>query len=541
MKSLILSVFVIMAVSFCLILYGCTSTGGSGPDSPPDIGDYFPLGVGYWWTYIEYDADGNQTGTHTTEFISSHTFPSGTVLYLYIDEPGNYEGHALKEDGLYHYSDDNLDESNLVKAIGNPVEEGDEILTEDGNLFTIVELDVGVTVPAGYFRCIEVKRENEAENEVDYYYLGLNAGLVKTESWEDGVYSGHSDLFSYFDEPQPPPYLPDYYPLGMGYSWTYEEFDPQGNSQGTYVRRINSTHTFPSGVTVYLTNDGPDWYFGATFKDDGLYVLDGPELDEMYLYKVANIYPEVGDVFIAGAVTVETVSLNETVNIGMGTYHNCIELKATDNGTGDWWKSYLAFGIGTILNENYNQNGGLDGTEELVGYDFDGGGSPDIADYWPLAVGNHWDYQMYDENHNPSGIESLQIVEVHQLSPGVLMYEHEGAGPEGVALLDDGLYEWDGEGYTTADIVKFINRFPEVGEVVNFPTGGYCQVVSLDTNLVTMAGTFDCIQCKYVGEPGENWWYFFLEEDVGMVFVEVYNSSGEFGGAQELMSYDLMP
>jgi len=542
MKSTITSVLVIMVVSFYMHFQGCTSTGGSGPDSPPDIGDYFPLGVGYWWTYIEYDADGNQTGTHTTEFISSHTFPSGTVLYLYIDEPGNYEGHALKEDGLYHYSDDNLDESNLVKAIGNPVEEGDEILTEDGNLFTIVELDVGVTVPAGYFRCIEVKRENEAENEVDYYYLGLNAGLVKTESWEDGVYTGHSDLSSYFDEVQPPPfvYIEDYFPLGVGYRWTYDQYDGDSNLVDTHTNIIVSTHTFPSGTVLYLFDDNPGEYDGFAIKTDGLYQYQDEILDESNLVKVVNNPVIEGNTMIVEGETLTILSISEQVTVPAGSF-TCILLEIEENGENDLIHVYLGRDVGMVRWEGWDE-GAYEGYQLLVDYDFSGGGAPDIGDYWPLAVGNTWNYESYDEYGNFEDESYMTYQQSITLPLGTELFLNSGdSGPGGTAMKDDGFYVWNGEGYEESDLFKLIHRYPNVGDVIEFPEGdGYTQIISLNAEVETGIGNFDCIKGK-IGTTEEGWMYFYLAREVGLVKEEDYDDENNYDGYKVITSYNLNP
>jgi uncharacterized protein DUF3108 len=223
----------LLSISVCALVFA-----GCGENDPDAItGDYYPMGVGDYWEYIETYTDGHPDETIIHEVNGKETIDFGgelgerTVFVVdntpdltstksrtyYIEDDGN---KVTRISQIVYDTDGNLTKTQdyvpgALKFDRTRVTKGetwdeliirytyDEVGTETGNLdysytFTITELHEKVTVPAGTFDCITITRERlpPLEYEIKTYYYASGVGKVKELS--EG-YSGNKmeELTSY--------------------------------------------------------------------------------------------------------------------------------------------------------------------------------------------------------------------------------------------------------------------------------------------------------------------------------------------------------
>jgi hypothetical protein len=194
--------FAILCGTLGLFLMGCSQDDSSSgiPTGPSvdDIRDYFPLELGYTWTYDSYFTGGGFDTTITREIVGSHLFDSGIIVYFEAMPPENdYLGWACDEDGLYYYGEEELDEQYLYLVVPNPPDLDTTISIEDAATFKILSLDNEVTCPAGCFSCIKIKVEYPGTGVVQLYYLAREIGIVRWEEWSNWEFLKHYELCDY--------------------------------------------------------------------------------------------------------------------------------------------------------------------------------------------------------------------------------------------------------------------------------------------------------------------------------------------------------
>ena len=226
----------LLSITVCALVFaGC---GENDPD--PISGDYFPVGVGDSWEYIETYADGDPSETLIHEVNGKETvdFDGGlgerTVFVIdntpditstksrtyYIEDDGervtrlrqiiydadgsviktqDYDPGVLKFDRTRITKGETWNESFTRYTYDDEGNEIGESPKEYQYTFTITELHEKVTVPAGTFDCIMITRERlpPLSYEVKIYYYASGVGKVKEIS--EGGESGNKmeELTSY--------------------------------------------------------------------------------------------------------------------------------------------------------------------------------------------------------------------------------------------------------------------------------------------------------------------------------------------------------
>ena len=191
----------ILLAAMGLILTGCSGDNSTvSPTGPTldDIGDFFPLGVGYTWTYNTYNALNELETTWEKEILESHTFESGQTVYFAETPPGNeYMGWAADAEGLYYYQAQDLDESNIYLILPNPPCTGNTVTVGDELSFSILSLDTEVTCSSGTFSCVKIKVEYIDDDMVELYYLAKDIGIVRREEWHSFEFHRYDELTAY--------------------------------------------------------------------------------------------------------------------------------------------------------------------------------------------------------------------------------------------------------------------------------------------------------------------------------------------------------
>lgn len=206
----------LLPISVCALVFA-----GCGENDPDAItGDYYPMGVGDSWEYIETYANGDPSETISHEVNATETVDFGgdlgerTVFLIdnapditstksrtyYVEDDGDKVSRLRQivydKDGNVVKTQDydpgalRLDRTRITKG-----ETWDELYTrytydEGGNptdtvlyqyTFTITELHEEVVVPAGTFDCIMVTRERlpPLSEEIKIYYYASGVGKVK--------------------------------------------------------------------------------------------------------------------------------------------------------------------------------------------------------------------------------------------------------------------------------------------------------------------------------------------------------------------------
>ncbi len=212
-------------VTVCALVFaGC---GENDPD--PISGDYYPMGVGDYWEYIETYANGDPAETLSHEVTGTETIDFGgelgerTVFLIdnapdltstksrtyYNEDDGNkvsrlrqivydtdgtviktqdYDPGALRFDRTRVTKGETWDESYTRHTYDEGGNQTDSVLYT--YTFTITELHEKVIVPAGTFDCIMVTRERlpPLSEETKIYYYASGVGKVKeiSEGGESG-------------------------------------------------------------------------------------------------------------------------------------------------------------------------------------------------------------------------------------------------------------------------------------------------------------------------------------------------------------------
>lgn len=213
---------IISFVVFIIIISGCKGNI-TGPKLPVTYEPLFPLSIGNYWLYREYelnpDGSGGKPDSIKFGFIIDDTisqningnkienfklFNCGEELRPYYDKPGSFEGSKLiyqNKSGLYYSGNERYDTikmsfNNLIFPY--PVEKGETVsghvfyYSTIGNYFnvpdnlitkyTCVSTDSIINTPIGNFSCIVYKMAYQDypplfRDEV-YYFIESGIGIV---------------------------------------------------------------------------------------------------------------------------------------------------------------------------------------------------------------------------------------------------------------------------------------------------------------------------------------------------------------------------
>ncbi len=223
-----------LSITVCALVFA-----GCGENDPDAItGNYYPVGVGDYWEYIETYADGAPHETLRHEVNGTETIDFGGELgertVFVIDNTPDITStksrtYYLEDDGdkvtrvsqTVYDTDGNLtktqdydpgalrfDRTRITK--GETWEESytrytyDEGGNETGSLlfqytFTITELHEEVIVPAGTFDCITITRERSPplSYEMKTYYYASGVGKVKEISEQSSSGNKMEELNTY--------------------------------------------------------------------------------------------------------------------------------------------------------------------------------------------------------------------------------------------------------------------------------------------------------------------------------------------------------
>ncbi len=223
-----------LAITICALL-----VAGCGENDPDAItGDYYPMGVGNYWEYLETYTNGDAPETLRHEVNGTETIDFGgelgerTVFVVdntpditseksrtyYIEDDGdrvtrirqvivgtdssttktqNYDPGALKFDRTRITKGETWTESHTrytYDADGNPT---GELLQQ--YTFTITEIHEKVIVAAGTFDCITITREDLLPDnyEIKTYYYASGVGKVKEISEQSSSGNKMEELTTY--------------------------------------------------------------------------------------------------------------------------------------------------------------------------------------------------------------------------------------------------------------------------------------------------------------------------------------------------------
>ncbi|MCD6594619.1 hypothetical protein J7L68_02980 [bacterium] len=210
-RSIYLSVFVILA-SVALIISGCSKDddgGGGGDNTIYAALDYYPLGVGWHWTYT--DTDGSDTST--TEIVGTVEMDDYTT-YLVVDDSTDTTYVQARNGAIYVYlpeQDTFLIMIPTTFTVGQTWTMFDFDTTYNSGGFdyhnwvtitsTILSTE-SVDVPAGNFSCLKMANIMESGTSIDvgdstidnvnvdtnYIWVAKNIGYIK-ELDSDGTVS----------------------------------------------------------------------------------------------------------------------------------------------------------------------------------------------------------------------------------------------------------------------------------------------------------------------------------------------------------------
>lgn len=189
-----------------------TSTAGGG--------SYFPLAVGNRWVFVEIDNDGVVPDNNDTKEITAIEDLDGEQTYVMVSTPDVLPGiEQVVKRFNWRATDERVDrvraedysngvlieehtyEPGFPRFINSLQEVGDTFVTtvthtcspENGttcdgtvvNEFTwsVEAVDAVVTVPAGTFACMKIRRQTAFGNFKDYWYA---RGVGKVYEWGEG-------------------------------------------------------------------------------------------------------------------------------------------------------------------------------------------------------------------------------------------------------------------------------------------------------------------------------------------------------------------
>jgi len=215
-KNIYLAMFAVFA-SIALVISGCSKDSdddGGGNNTTYTALDYYPLGVGWQWTYT--DTDGSDTST--TEIVGT-TEMGGYTTYIVVDDDSDTTLVQVRNGAIYTYiaeMDTFIVMMPTTFTIGQSWTAFDFDTTYNSggfdyhNWLTItvtVPSTESVDVPAGNFSCIKIASIMEWGTSVDvgdsiiddvsvdtsYSWLARNVGDVKDLDSDGGI----SVLISY--------------------------------------------------------------------------------------------------------------------------------------------------------------------------------------------------------------------------------------------------------------------------------------------------------------------------------------------------------
>ncbi len=188
-------------------LLGLVACGGDPPVVPPANPALIPMGLGHHWTYRVTSSDGQVTVKEQT--VTGTVASSRGTAFVVLTEKRNSKGtravQVVEEGRLLRLSEETL-EGTLVEArlqfepydlridsskinLGDTYEDAhqENVLDASGNIletlpirqvFTVEATGELVSVPAGTFECVKIRRKDEDGGEKLFWYApGL--GKVK--------------------------------------------------------------------------------------------------------------------------------------------------------------------------------------------------------------------------------------------------------------------------------------------------------------------------------------------------------------------------
>lgn len=204
MKKWIIAVLVISVIA----IVGCgkeeSDEGGGG--SGATISNPFPMGVGNWWAYMEYETTTKPDTTHDTTKIIGTADVNGKHTYVMINtENPNDTSYLYEENGYIHelYYSREMGRWIDFKLLKTPLSVGDRWTvhseSDSNTSFTQTAEAVGsenVTVPAGTFSgALLVKYttvtsfsyggHTYADTSYNYVHFADNIGAVKMRGTEE--------------------------------------------------------------------------------------------------------------------------------------------------------------------------------------------------------------------------------------------------------------------------------------------------------------------------------------------------------------------
>ncbi len=239
------------------------------------------------------------------------------------------------------------------------------------------------------------------------------------------------------------------FPIDVGRSWTYkwkndfenltliEEIQLLTNNQSEKGLRFNTITTTENGKKMM---DGNFYFYpdshpllklaGSGYSHSGRETPQGP--NSMFSDLVENYWPELFQYPLSvgkswteegnwNSQVTSTIEENETIEITLGTFKDCLKLKtvlqgataisnktpdnlnrvALINGTRYLW---FAKGVG-LVKLLYEHSNGITTESELIEYDV----SEESKDYFPLNVGATWTYKWQNEYQSTPMIEKVVL------------------------------------------------------------------------------------------------------------------------------------
>jgi len=230
---------IVILSGLALALAAVCSCDSGGASAIPDAGppDFYPIAVGSWWEYDELGEYGTQrsrydiTGTETVEFdygigtrtvfLRERTYPTvewegRTVEYLEDDGERVVRYRELYYDATGALDWQRDDDPGFLKFDRTRVSVGDQWeweltsyldefnglpIVEEGNhyVYEVMSIDEVVTVPAGTFICILIRRVNAVGTDPDIrqYYYSPGLGKVKENEEGDAESAALAELTAY--------------------------------------------------------------------------------------------------------------------------------------------------------------------------------------------------------------------------------------------------------------------------------------------------------------------------------------------------------
>ncbi len=207
-----------------LLLLGCSNdegTGGEGPQVETLLAsDYFPVEVGWQWTYVDSSSEGVDTSVNV---IIADTLMDGYETYIALEDTETVY-IQIREDGVYEIKDPmsfkmlptsfNIGATWTIISYDSTWEEGGVTNRMSMEMTGSAVALEAVSTPAGDFSdCVKLELTGElelvqsvggtdifsyTESIHGYSWLAPGVGLVRSEDLEGGVVSV---LISYAFEP----------------------------------------------------------------------------------------------------------------------------------------------------------------------------------------------------------------------------------------------------------------------------------------------------------------------------------------------------